>query len=152
MHPSISIWPTSQVKTYFVLHSNILHIPQCSCLNFNTAVCDPEHPTKQLSKRCSQQTALSHPEYAAEQLAKHRAKLEALSHTFYITLIGAKQRAVSQPLIYAFRTTISEPKQAAFKRTFRRTKWSTKHLSKRAAIGGAVRAPERVSLADEHAV
>ena len=76
----------------------------------------------------------------------------AIWRTFYSTLIGAKQRAVSQPLIYAFRTTISEPKQAAFKRTFRRTKWSTKRLSKRAAIGGAVRAPERVSLADEHAV
>jgi len=76
----------------------------------------------------------------------------AIWRTFYSTLIGAKQRAVSQPLIYAFRTTISEPKRAAFKRTFRRTKWSTKRLSKRAAIGGAVRAPKRVSLADEHAV
>ena len=83
MHPSISIWPTSQVNAYFAIHSNILHIPQCSCLDFNTAVCDPEHPTKQLSKRCSQQTALSHPEYAAQQLAKHRAQQTAFRHPEY---------------------------------------------------------------------
>jgi len=38
-------------KAYFALHSNILYIPQCSCLNFNSAVCDPEHPTEQLTER-----------------------------------------------------------------------------------------------------
>ena len=83
MHPSISIWPTSQVKTYFAIHLKILHIPHCFCLNFDTAVCDPKHPTKQHSKRRAKLAALSHPEYAAQQLAERGAKLAALCHPEY---------------------------------------------------------------------